>query len=91
MNAFLISLVICVGSTGKYCDDVQVYDVSVSKDVYTTLCIQEPVTYAQWSVLDEYLEDIAPEVGTPVFFIDSIDCLGEGQASDNKQEGKSND
>ena len=86
MNTFLISLVICVGSNGEYCGNVQVYDVSVSKDVYTTLCIQEPVTYTQWAVLDEYLEDVAPEVVTPVFFIDSIDCLGEGQASDSKQE-----
>lgn len=91
MNAFLISLVICVGSNGEHCDNAQVYDVIVSKDVYTTLCIQEPVTYAQWSVLDEYLEDVTIEVGSSRLFIDSIDCLGEGQASDNKQEGKSND
>jgi hypothetical protein len=77
MKAFLISLVICVGSNGEHCENAQVYDVGVSKDVYTTLCIQEPVTDAQWSVLDEYVEEIAPEVGTPVFFIDSIDCLGE--------------
>lgn len=77
MNAFLISLVICIGSNGEYCDNAQVYDIDVSQEVYTTLCIQEPTTDAQWAVLDDYLAGVAVGIDSPEFFIDSIDCLGE--------------
>lgn len=76
MTSLTMILFICtgLGGDGATCKD---YSVIVPPLVYEAICIKEPVTDSDWSVLDATLEGLAAKVDSPEFIVESIDCLGE--------------